>query len=219
MGVWEMRDPIQVQGERRRAEVIVFLLRPHRTDTILDIGCGDAYQISYIVRHKSYIVGIDISHEKLKEGKRRVREANLICASSEKLPFKPKFFNKVMCLELLEHLKDPLKTLNEIDIVLKQKGVLVISVPCKERIVMTQCIHCGKPTPLYGHLHSFDEQKLSRLLPKNYVICHQQRIATIVSAYPIFNSVPTRLWGFIDHLSGLLPGMKPCWLVSKFLKV
>ena len=218
MRIWEMRDPIQVQGEQRRAEYTVFLLCPQRTDSILDVGCGDAYQINYVAKHKSYIVGIDVSHEKLKEGKKVVREANFVCASSESLPFQPKIFNKVMCLELLEHLRNPLKTLDEIDVVLKEKGILVISVPYNERIVMTQCIHCGKLTPMYGHLHSFDEKKLSHLLPKNYVTCRQEGMGTILAAYPIFHSLPLRLWRFIDRLSGLLPGMKPCWLLSKFQK-
>ena len=101
----------------------------------------------------------------MKVAKRRVKSADFVCASSERLPFRIQIFDKVTCLELLEHLSNPRKTLEEIELVMKDAGTIVISVPYRERIVATRCIHYGKLTPLLGHIHSFDERKLSSYLP------------------------------------------------------
>jgi len=216
--IWEIKNPILLHGEQRRAEITLSLLQPQRDDVILDVGCGDGYQISYLIKHSSQIIGLDISPHKLIEGKRRMRKADFICASSENLPFRPQVFNRVMCLELLEHLKDPLKTIREIDLVLKNGGIVIISVPYKERIVMMQCIHCGKLTPLYGHLHSFDEERVSSLLPKKYIILRREYICTIVASYPLFGFLPLSLWKIVDTFSRLLPGIKPTWFISKVQK-
>jgi ubiquinone/menaquinone biosynthesis C-methylase UbiE len=217
--IWESEDPIRLQGERRRAEVTVGILEPKGNDLILDVGCGVGYQISYVAEHSRQIVGLDVSIERLKFAKKKVKGVGLVCASSERLPFKPQIFDKVTCLELLEHLEDPGKTIVEIEVVLKRAGTLILSVPYKQRILVTQCIHCGKLTPLYGHIHSFDEYKLTSLLPENLKAVRFVYIGTVVSAYPLFSGLPTKLWKLIDDCSKVLPAVKPSWFISKIRKV
>lgn len=216
--IWEVEDPIRLQGERRRAEVTARILRPEPEDVILDVGCGDGYQISHILGSASRIIGIDLSRARLEKARKKINGADLVRASSEKIPFRQQIFDKAMCLELLEHLRNPSVTLQEIESVLKEAGTLVVSVPFRERIIATECIHCGKPTPLWGHIHRFDEQKLASLLPRNLKTIHQIYTGTVIAAYPLFSFLPTSLWKLIDDVSRVLPGMKPSWLVSKIRK-
>jgi len=217
--IWEVQNPISQQGERRRAEITASLLRPKGNERILDIGCGEGYQMSYIVEQGTQVIGLDLSVERLKQAKNRVRNADLVCASSERLPFKSQIFDKVMCLELLEHLNEPRKTILETESVLKERGTLVVSVPYKQDIVATQCIHCGKLTPLWGHLHSFDERKLDCLLPSNFVTVKCIHTGTMVMAYPLFAILPTKVWKPLDDLFKWLPYNKPSWLITKILKM
>lgn len=216
--IWEIENPISSHGERRRAEVATLLLQPKQNERVLDVGCGDGYQISYIADLAGYIVGVDISIGKLKEAKKRLRNVDFIKASSEKLPFQPTAFDKILSLELLEHLRNPSQTINEMNLTLKDRGILVISVPYKERIKMTQCIHCGKLTPLWGHLTSYDEEKISSLIPENYVLLNREYVATMVASHPLFSCLSTRIWMLFDHIVRVLPGEKPCWFISKFSK-
>jgi len=216
--IWEVKNPIHLQGERRRAEISASLLGPKGNERILDIGCGEGYQMSYIVERGTQVIGLDLSVERLKQAKNRVRNSDLVCASSERLPFKSQIFDKVMCLELLEHLNEPRKTILETESVLKERGTLVVSVPYKQDIVATQCIHCGKLTPLWGHLHSFDERKLDRLLPSNFVTVKRIHTGTMVMAYPLFAILPTKVWKPLDDLFKWLPHNKPSWLITKILK-
>lgn len=216
--IWEVQDPIRLQGEKRRAEITACLLKPKRDDRILDVGCGEGWQMSYIVECCAQVIGLDLSAERLKQAKDRVRNVDLVCASSESLPFKPQIFDKVMCLELLEHLNEPRKTVLEIEPVLKEAGTLVVSVPYKQRIIAMRCIHCGKLTPLWGHVQSFDEQKLFSLLPSNFVTVKRIYTGTVIAAYPLFGILPTKVWKLVDDLSRVLPGMKPSWFMIKILK-
>lgn len=217
--IWDIENPISLHGERRRAEITTLLLQPRKKERILDVGCGDGYQMRYVAKYAGFTVGIDISQEKLKEAKKRVRNVELIRASSEKLPFKPETFDKILCLELFEHLKNPCRTTNEINFILKKHGILVVSVPYKERITMTQCIYCGKLTPLWGHLNSFNEEALLSLLPKNYVLLNREYVATMVASHPIFSCLPTKMWKVIDRIVRVLPGEKSDWFINKFQKL
>jgi ubiquinone/menaquinone biosynthesis C-methylase UbiE len=216
--IWEIEDPIRLQGERRRAEITTIILKPKRDNRILDVGCGEGYQASYIVGRCAQLVGVDLSAERLKQAKNRVRNVDLVCASSERLPFRPRIFDRVICLELLEHLNEPRKTILEIEYVLKDAGTFVVSVPYKQRIIATRCIHCGKLTPLWGHVQSFDEQKLSSLLPSNFETVKRVYTGTVIAAYPLFGFLPIKVWKLIDDLSKVLPGIKPSWFISKILK-
>lgn len=127
-------------------------------------------------------------------------------------------FLKVTCLELLEHLSNPRKTLEEIESVVKEAGILVISVSYRERIVATRCTHCGKLTPLWGHIHSFDEQKLSSYLPQHLQIIRHTHTGTLIAAYPIFACLPIGLWKIVDDFGRMLPSIKPSWLISEIRK-
>lgn len=216
--IWEIQDPIRLEGERRRAEITVYLLKPKRDERILDVGCGEGYQMSYIVERCAQVIGLDLSAKRLKHAKRWMSNIDVVCASSEWIPFRPQIFDKIMCLELLEHLNDPHRTILEIESTLKEAGTLVVSVPYKQRVIAMRCIHCGKLTPLYGHLHSFDDKKLASLLPNNLVMVKRIYTGTVVAAYPLFGILPTRIWKLIDDLSKVLPGIKPSWFISKLLK-
>lgn len=216
--IWEVKDSIRLEGERRRAEITTCVLKPKRDERILDVGCGEGYQISYVVEHCAEVIGLDLSMEQLKQAKSRVRSVDLVCASSERLPFKPQIFDKIMCLELLEHLYEPRKTILEIESVLKKGGTLVVSVPYRQRIIATQCIYCGELTPLWGHVQSFDEQKLASLLPNNLATVQRVYTGTVVAAYPLFGFLPTKVWKLVDDLSKLLPGIKPSWFINRILK-
>lgn len=215
--IWQIKDPIRQQAERRRAEATTHLLQPHREDAILDVGCGEGYQLSFVIKHSKQAIGIDTSKNALAEAKKRVGKAEFVCASAERIPFRPHLFGKVICLEVLEHLRSPQKCIDEINFVLKNKGILVVSVPYKETITMIECTHCGKLTPLYGHLHSFNERQMAVLLQK-YIVLRLEPMGTVLAFYVWFRLFSRRLWGILDYLSMHLLGLKPAWLISKAQK-
>lgn len=103
------------------------LLQP--TDSVLDVGCGDAsnYQ-SWVVKKVSKLTGIDISPSGIANAKRLGMEA-MIHDFSEPFPFEAGTFDKAICIEVLEHLYDPKFCVQQIYRVLKPGGLFIMSVP------------------------------------------------------------------------------------------
>jgi len=93
----------------------------------LDIGCGKNPYIFHDTVEN--YVGLDIDIKTLMEVSRDIPSANLICASSPKVPFRNDAFDMVICTETSEHLKKPEETISEISRLLIKGGFAVISVP------------------------------------------------------------------------------------------
>lgn len=77
----------------------------------LDVGCAFGYGVKLLQSFGYDAVGVDVSAYGLSQGKGRLREHVFVaCDVQESLPFKKKF-DLVICLEVLEHLRDPSKAL------------------------------------------------------------------------------------------------------------
>lgn len=116
---------------KRRAKRIVEELELHEGDNILEIGCGNGYYLSLLNRlgFKISLTGIDNDKMALYDARRFIRDNKvvLILGDATKLPFKPNTFNKIICSEVIEHVKDDKKVLREIHRVLKKEGLMVLS--------------------------------------------------------------------------------------------
>lgn len=218
--IWKLKGP-SIHRQRRRAQATAFYLVITPEDFILDVGCGEGFVTSHFLK-AGYVVGVDTSINSLLIAKQKVNELNVefVCANAGNLPFRNSVFNKVTMLEVLEHLpkETQKKTCQEVDRILKKEGILVISVPYKEQITYTRCIHCGKLTPLWGHLHSMDEEKVTNLLPKPFALmdhCHLPNVG-LISLAGIFEHLPLRLWLLLNDLFGKF--RKGYWLLLKYEK-
>lgn len=97
-------------------------------DNVLDIGCGSGKFIELLPQKIFY--GVDISDKYLDIAKERgYKEVHQTDLSFDRLPVPNELFDSVICMEVLEHLFDPLHALAEINRVLKPNGTLIISVP------------------------------------------------------------------------------------------
>ena len=96
---------------------------------VLDIGVGEGLFLNIIKNHNKNIVtvGLDIA----KEHCRRIRKRHCsVCGDAENLPFKDDSFDIVFLFDVIEHLFD-VKVLDEINRVLKDNGVLLLTTPNK----------------------------------------------------------------------------------------
>jgi len=103
---------------------------------ILDIGCADGMFTKVILDNSkaSEIVGIDVlkssvdwSNKHWKKDKRM----RFIVGDAHSLPFNNSTFDAVFALEVLEHVFEPIRVLQEIKRVLKKGGYAVFLVPAE----------------------------------------------------------------------------------------
>jgi ubiquinone/menaquinone biosynthesis C-methylase UbiE len=127
---------------------------------VLDVGCGDgALSRDLAAATGARVTALDLSLRRvLRAAGGAVRFA---AGSSYELPFRDAAFSVVVCTDLLEHLDDPQRAMNEL-VRVSSRWVL-ISVPWKIQIEKTLCPHCGKDYFLYGHQHSFGTEGIERL--------------------------------------------------------
>jgi SAM-dependent methyltransferase len=94
---------------------------------VLDAGCGRGEFMELNPYHMD-VYGIDIIKDEIDDLKKRgfnVRVANL----DKKLKFKDSFFDGINCSHVLEHMENPENMISEFKRILKDGGILAISVP------------------------------------------------------------------------------------------
>lgn len=210
-----------MRRQKRRAQIVKSALGSRKVRAILDAGCSEGYATSFISALSDFVVGLELNLDTLRIAKDKIRHASFVNASFEYLPFRDKIFDAVCVLEVLEHMNEALQRgcLIELDRVLESNGVAIISVPYKEKIIQTRCTHCNKFTPLYGHLHSLDEQKITDLFPPDHFQLkskyHAPNLGPI-SCSALFEFLPLPLWLPLNNLLGLI--RKGYWIVLLYSK-
>src|SRR5213592_1652567 len=101
--------------------------RKYNRPTILDVGCGTGINFSVLSKYGDTFSS-DASEEALSFSKSRGIDG-LVRSQVESLPFVSSTFNIVTALDVLEHIDDDLKALDELLRISKDGGVLVITVP------------------------------------------------------------------------------------------
>jgi 2-polyprenyl-3-methyl-5-hydroxy-6-metoxy-1,4-benzoquinol methylase len=137
--------------------------------SVLDVGCGEG-----VLTHRwaqelgdRPVVGVDLGDEKLAAEWRKRRRENLRfqTASADALPFASGEFDLVAAIEVLEHVPEPERTLEEMARVANRN--LLVSVP-REPVWRALNVARGAylrelgNTP--GHVNHFSKAGLTRLL-------------------------------------------------------
>jgi len=101
---------------------------------ILEIGCGNCRNLIYLKNKNFKCYGTDFSAGQLKQARKFCKEhsmeVELKKAEAVKLPSKDEFFDYILSIALLHHLKENQreKALQELKRVLKSKGKALMSV-------------------------------------------------------------------------------------------
>ncbi len=101
----------------------------------LDVGCGDGALTASIRKLGHRVYGVDTNNEGIRLAKEKFIENNLIgnfyVIEGYDYPFENNFFEVVVCADVIEHVQEPRRMLEEIHRVLKREGILIISTPIK----------------------------------------------------------------------------------------
>lgn len=100
-----------------------------KCESIIDIGCGTGLSAIFVRKKVGKLVGVDKSISYLEKAKRRGISIFKVDLDVDKLPFPDNTFNYALCLDVIEHIKDPIGLSLEVHRVLKKSGRLIISVP------------------------------------------------------------------------------------------
>ncbi|MDD3461617.1 MAG: class I SAM-dependent methyltransferase [Mesotoga sp.] len=122
---------------------------------ILDIGCGTGIVLKKLEKIGA-CYGIDISEEAILFCKKR-KLKNVYKANAENLPFINESFDLITVLDVLEHIKNPQNVLNEINRILKNDGIAIITVPAFKFLWSSH-------DKMLHHITRYDKSELFKVL-------------------------------------------------------
>ena len=133
-------------------------LKERRFKRILELGCG----ISPILEAGEGIIQTDFSHRALRHLNAQTRKGTTfrgINCDATRLPFTDEAFDGIICSEVIEHIEEDDKALEEMVRILRQGGELILTCPMHQS-------HFGFDDELVGHYRRYETDDLQSRLSR-----------------------------------------------------
>jgi SAM-dependent methyltransferase len=113
---------------RKLLRSILISLKVPKNSLALEVGCGTGANLSTLGSTGLYGIGLDRSTYALTLVKNK-EDLPLLAGDLNNLPFKTKSVGLIIAMDILEHLDDDTRGINESYRVLKENGLLILTVP------------------------------------------------------------------------------------------
>lgn len=136
---------------------------------LLDAGCGTGAMLEEVTSRFGSVYGADGSPESLKFCKKRGLTNIKLVDFEQKLPYQANYFDAIVCLDVLEHISNDNKLLQNFYRILRPGGRLYLTVPAYQFL-------WSYWDEVLGHQRRYRKSALKRLIKKN-------RLEVIQSSY------------------------------------
>ena len=165
-------DPILGYEQSARQRAVMEMIDLRDSHLVLDVGCGNARDVSIFVEATRSVVGLDLSGKMLDEGLKKLgpegrASSGFVRGTAVNLPFIGESFDRVSCSETIEHVPAWTKALEEAVRVLKKGGRIVVTTPNRlsmygflrpiSKLVSHTLNRLGR---VASHDHPYDEWKV-----------------------------------------------------------
>ena len=137
------------------------LLKLKNGDLILDAGCGSGVHALTLADEGHYLTGVDIARKKVQQAKDLAKKLKLKVdfqyGDLTNLKLKKKF-DRIICSDVIEHVKNDAAVIRSLSKVCKKGGVLIMTAPAIND-------YNTQHKKEYGHVRAgYSEQELETLL-------------------------------------------------------
>lgn len=138
----------------------LFRIMPQGRTSVLEIGARDGYISRLLAERFPEVTALDLEKPTFTHPR-----VTTVAGDATKLQFPDNSFDCVLCAEVLEHIPAVEQSARELARVSRHE--LIVGVPYRQdtRFDCTRCQNCGKTNPPWGHVNTFDEQRLAQLFP------------------------------------------------------
>jgi len=118
------KDSIKVWKSR-----LDIILKYKKKGKLLDVGCAFGYMLIPLSKYFR-VYGFDCSEYAVNIAKKNVKEGVFkVHNAEESFPFRSNFFDVVTCFDVIEHLRNNDRLIENIFDVLKERGILFLTTP------------------------------------------------------------------------------------------
>ena len=108
-----------------------------RSLKVIDVGCGDGRSLFSLFENRfletsDQVVGLDLSPTRINNLKQLPYPIKGVVGGATELPFENSSFDFVICSQVIEHIPDQQKALNELRRILRPQGFLFLSTVLKK---------------------------------------------------------------------------------------
>ena len=157
---------------------------------VLDVGCGAGGNLKALQDQGWEPSGIEIS-EVAAAHARELVTGNIHTGTLESAPFSPQSFDLILMSHSLEHLPSPVDALRRVHRLLKDDGLVVVTVPNADSVEFKLFGRWWFPLDPPRHFYHFDKRSLSGIFAQAGLQPH--RVRTSISAIYFMASVD-RFW-------------------------
>ena len=144
-----------------------FSARLARGKRVLDMGCGAGYGSAELAKQALKVTGLDISSDAVAHAREHFASPNVefVEGSAAAAPLPDQSFDLIVAFEVIEHLADWRKLLEEARRLMAPGGQFVVSTPNKLYYQATRAV--SGPNPYHEHEFEFEEfrQALAEYFP------------------------------------------------------
>lgn len=134
-----------------------FAARLSRGRRVLDIGCGTGYGSAELASNAASVIGIDLAANAVDFARQTYPLRNLkwLQGSATALPFRDASFDLVVAFEVIEHLQEQQKLIDEARRLLAPGGQFIVSTP--NRLYYAESRRSSGPNPFHEHEFEYEE--------------------------------------------------------------
>lgn len=206
-------DPMEVRETLRQVEDFP----PHFTfgffptkpqGRLLDVGCGSGLYLQAFRKLGWETWGVEISPTAAEQARRTVG-LTVITGKLEDAKFPDGYFDTVTLIHVVEHLRDPVRTLQEVRRILTADGIAVVALPNLRSLTRVLFRAHWFPWDVPRHLYHYSPTSLRRLL----TAVGGMRIVRV-------NHVPATIgitgsWTYLCEAYPRLGKACPGWMISR----
>jgi SAM-dependent methyltransferase len=191
-------------SEREKARITdLFELIPKQGNSVLDVGARDGYLSGLLAERFKHVVALDLEKPTVVHPR-----IEAVKGDATALAFEDNTFDAVVCAEVLEHIPTPSLERACREIARVASLAVIVGVPYKQdiRCARTTCSACGNKNPPWGHVNSFDEDRLEELFPKLPV----GQVSYVGTNQDGTNALSTALLDYAGNPYGTYEQDEPC---------
>lgn len=149
----------QSPAEQARVGDLLSLI-PEGVTSALDVGSRDGHITRLLANRISQVTALDLELPVIVDPR-----IHCVAGNAAAMAFPDRSFDLVFCAEVLEHIPEPALEAACREIARVSRRHVIIGVPYRQDIRhgRTTCHRCGRTSPPWGHVNSFDESRLGAL--------------------------------------------------------